>query len=115
MEVACLGAIVVLLSFSFFPAPFTNPEPHGSDRAEGISPMQELILAPNQDRAGTDHEKRYKKETSEISIETINRSRIGKRLASLMYALLFVGSVIPCTVTGSNTYCAAANPPEAST
>ena len=57
----------------------------------------------------------YKKEESEISIETINWSRRGKRLGSLMYALLFVGSMIPSTVTGSNTYCAAAKPPEAST
>jgi hypothetical protein len=40
---------------------------------------------------------------------------MGKKLGSLMYALRFVGNVIPSTVTGSNTYCAAANPPEAST
>ena len=40
---------------------------------------------------------------------------MGKKFWSLIYALLFVGRVIPSTVTGAETYCAAAKPPEAST
>src|SRR5581483_12255194 len=57
----------------------------------------------------------YDKETSEMSIETINRSCMGSRFESRIYALRFVASVTPDTVTGSKTYCAAAKPPEAST
>ena len=57
----------------------------------------------------------YENISSEMSIETINRSCIGKRSRFLIYARRFVGSVIPCTVTSADTYCAAAKPPEAST
>jgi hypothetical protein len=47
-----------------------------------------------------------------MSIDTISFSWIGRSFSSLIYARRLVGNVIPCTVTLSKTYCAAANPPQ---